>query len=221
VDNHARFLIGVAEAVGADRAGVRVSPANSFNDVLDHETEQTYAAVVAGLQPRERVPRLSTRLDQVAMAIWHTRTTTLESAGSTALRSGLALNLLWIGLLKFDDYEVENIRPLISSSPLFSRLVKRLGERRVAQLIGVAEIAMGSAIAAKPIAPRVSTIGSLGAVGTFLITLSFLGTTPGVWQEGRKAPKLSMTGQFLVKDSVLLGASLLTAAESLKAARRR
>nr|WP_277424825.1 DUF417 family protein [Modestobacter sp. KNN46-3] len=155
------------------------------------------------------------------MAIWQTRTTTLESAGSTALRSGLALNLLWIGLLKFDEYEVENIRPLTSSSPLFSLLLKRLGEQRVARLIGVAEIAMGSAIAAKPIAPRVSAIGSLGAVGTFLTTLSFLATTPGVWQEGRKPPKLSMTGQFLVKDSVLLGASLLTAAESLKAARRR
>ncbi len=78
------------------------------------------------------------------MIISHTPTTKLESAGSTALRTGLALNLLWIGLLKFDDYEVENIRPLTSSSPLFSRLVKRLGERRVARLIGVAEIAMGS-----------------------------------------------------------------------------
>ncbi len=155
------------------------------------------------------------------MTISHTPTTKLESAGLTALRTGLALNLLWIGLLKFDDYEVENIRPLTSSSPLFSPLLKRLGERRVARLIGVAEIAMGSAIAAKPIAPRLSTIGSLSAVGTFLTTLSFLATTPGVWQEGRKAPKLSMTGQFLVKDSVLLGASLLTAAESLKAATRR
>ncbi|MDQ3240189.1 MAG: hypothetical protein M3Q43_02120 [Actinomycetota bacterium] len=30
-----------------------------------------------------------------------------------------------------------------------------------------------------------------------------------------------MVGQFLAKDSVLLGASLLTAADSLRAARRR
>jgi uncharacterized membrane protein YkgB len=44
------------------------------------------------------------------MTISHTPTTKLDSAGSTALRAGLALNLLWIGLLKFDDYEVENIR---------------------------------------------------------------------------------------------------------------
>jgi uncharacterized membrane protein YkgB len=31
-------------------------------------------------------------------------------------------NLLWIGALKFQDYEVENIKPLLTSSPLFSRL---------------------------------------------------------------------------------------------------
>jgi N-ethylmaleimide reductase len=54
-ENRARFLIeattAVAEAVGPDRVGVRVSPANSFNDILEHETEQTYAAVVGGLEP--------------------------------------------------------------------------------------------------------------------------------------------------------------------------
>jgi uncharacterized membrane protein YkgB len=74
-------------------------------------------------------------------------------------------------------------------------------------------------IAAKPLAPRASAAGSLGAVGMFLTTLSFLATTPQLWQEGRQGvPKLSAAGQFVVKDIVLLGASLLTAAESLRAA---
>jgi N-ethylmaleimide reductase len=54
-ENRARFLIeattAVAEAVGADRVGVRVSPANSFNDIIEHETEEVYAAAVAGLEP--------------------------------------------------------------------------------------------------------------------------------------------------------------------------
>jgi hypothetical protein len=39
--------------------------------------------------------------------------------GSATLRYGLALNLLWIGRLKFEDYETDNIRPLIVSSPPF------------------------------------------------------------------------------------------------------
>jgi uncharacterized membrane protein YkgB len=128
---------------------------------------------------------------------------------------------MWIGRLKFEDYEVENIRSLVTSNPLFSRLVNKLGEKRLARLIGVTEIAMGSLIAAKPLAPRASALGSLGAAGIFATTLSFLATAPGVWQENQGAPKLSMVGQFLAKDSVLLGASLVTLAESLQAAQRR
>ncbi len=54
-ENRARFLIevtaAVVDAVGAERVGVRLSPANSFNDIVEHETEAVYAAVVAGLEP--------------------------------------------------------------------------------------------------------------------------------------------------------------------------
>ena len=145
----------------------------------------------------------------------------LQFAAASTSRYALAMNLVWIGLLKFEDYEVENIRPLTSSSPLFSRLLGKLGEKKLARLIGVTEIATGSLIAAKPLAPRASAIGSLAAIGTFVTTLSFMATTPGIWQENHGAPKLSMVGQFLLKDGVLLGASLLTAAESLQAISRR
>lgn len=145
----------------------------------------------------------------------------LETVGLSTLRSALALNLLWVGRLKFEDYEVENIHPLVTSSPLFSPLVKRLGEHTLSRLIGLTEIALGSMIAAKPLAPRASALGSLGAVGMFATTLSFLATTPGVWQENEGPPKLSMVGQFLAKDSVFLGAAVVTAANSLQAIRRR
>lgn len=155
------------------------------------------------------------------MRTQHDTAKTLQSVGASTLRSALAMNLVWIGKLKFDDYEVENIRPLVSSSPLFSPLIKKLGEKKTARLVGMTEIALGALIAAKPLAPRASAIGSLGAVGMFATTLSFLVTTPGVWQENHGAPKLSLVGQFLAKDSVFLGAAILTAAESLRAARRR
>ncbi|MDQ3609578.1 MAG: YkgB family protein [Actinomycetota bacterium] len=141
--------------------------------------------------------------------------------GNSVLRSALATNLVWVGALKFEDYEVENIHPMVSSSPLFSPFLEKLGEQKTARLIGMTEIAMGSLIAAGSFAPRASAIGSLGAVGMFATTLSFLATTPGVWQENSGAPKLSLVGQFLAKDSVYLGASLLMAADSLRAAHRR
>jgi reactive chlorine resistance protein C len=53
-------------------------------------------------------------------------------------------------------------------------------------------------------------------------TLSFLVTTPEAWREWREGPgeipQLSVLGENLLKDTVLLGAALLTAAESLRAA---
>ncbi|WUV03807.1 YkgB family protein [Actinoallomurus sp. NBC_01490] len=145
----------------------------------------------------------------------------VQDAGILAIRYGLVINLLEIGRIKFEDYEVENIRPLVTSSPPFSLLISRLGEKKVAKLIGVTEIVLGSLIAAKPIAPRASALGSLAAVGMFATTLSFLATMPEAWQETRGEPKLSLAGQFLVKDVVLLGAALLTAADALRAAECR
>jgi uncharacterized membrane protein YkgB len=147
-------------------------------------------------------------------------TKTVQTVGALTLRLGLALNLLVIGRLKFENYEVENIRPLIASSPPFARLAATLGERRLARLIGMTEIVIGSLIAAKPLAPKASALGSLAAVGMFTSTLSFLVTTPEAWQETGMDPKLSLAGQFLLKDVVLLGASLLTAAESLRDVQR-
>jgi hypothetical protein len=41
----------------------------------------------------------------------HTPAGNLASAGLWVARSGLVANLLWIGALKFEDYEVENIEP--------------------------------------------------------------------------------------------------------------
>jgi reactive chlorine resistance protein C len=65
------------------------------------------------------------------------------------------------------------------------------------------------------LAPQLSAIGSLLAAGIFVVTLSFLFTTPGAL-----SPTDAMGG-FLMKDLSLLGAALYTAAEALSAARSR
>ena len=51
-------------------------------------------------------------------------------------------------------------------------------------------------------------------------TLSFLFTTPGIGEASAGGfPLLSMTGQFLIKDVVLLGASVWTLSDALRAIR--
>ena len=155
------------------------------------------------------------------MSTRHTPTSELGSVASGVTRCGLATTLLWIGALKFTDYEVQNADVLVTASPLTSRLRRKLGAQKLGWLVGVTQLTLGSLIAAKPVAPQASAAGSLGAAGLMLGTLSFLVTTPEAWQEGRGAPQLSMLGEALLKDTVLLGAALLTAAESLRAAHAR
>jgi uncharacterized membrane protein YkgB len=82
--------------------------------------------------------------------------------------------------------------------------------RGFSSLLGVTEIVIGLLIAARPLSVRVALVGSALAVVMFLTTLSFLLTTPGVWEASVGGfPALSVVpGQFLIKDVVLLGASL-------------
>jgi len=139
----------------------------------------------------------------------------LERVGIGVSRYGLVTILLLIGGLKFTHAEAQGIEPLVSHSPFMSWMYSVLSVQAVSNLIGLIEIGVAFLMAFRPISPRTSFIGSLGAVITFLITLSFLVTTPGAFEAGYWYPRLGGTGQFLIKDLALLGASVWTAAEAL------
>ncbi len=145
---------------------------------------------------------------------------TLENIGANVLRYGLVIVLLWVGLLKFTAYEAEAIQGLVANSPLMSWMLGVMSVQSVSALIGGTEIVTAILIATRPFAPKVSAIGSMLAIIIFLITLTFVFTTPGVWQPGYGFPFPSpMPGQFLAKDLVLLGASIWTAGEAWRASR--
>lgn len=146
--------------------------------------------------------------------------TSFMRVGEFVFRYGLAVVFLWIGLLKFTAYEAKNIEPLVLNSPIWSWALPSLGLQGLSNLIGVIEISIGLLIATRAFWPKLSAIGSLGAVVTFVITLSFMLTTPGVWEPGYGFGFPSaLPGQFLAKDLVLLGVSIWTAGEALRAAR--
>jgi len=93
-------------------------------------------------------------------------------------------------------------------------LYKAFSAQAVSNLIGVIEIAVAALMALRPFSARLSYIGSLGAIITFLLTVSFLFSTPGAMHFTHGFPVLGDAGQFLIKDLVLLGASIWTAAEA-------
>jgi uncharacterized membrane protein YkgB len=142
----------------------------------------------------------------------------LEALGVSISRYGLVVVLLLIGLLKFTAGEAAGIQPLVAHSPLMSWLYVILSVQGVSNLIGAIEIVIAVLLALRPLSAKASFVGSLGSIVTFLLTISFLFSTPGAMQLNHGFPVLGDAGQFLIKDVVLLGASFWTASEALGAA---
>jgi reactive chlorine resistance protein C len=136
----------------------------------------------------------------------------LGTTGLGLLRYGLVFLLVLWGAFKFFEFEARGIQGLVEHSPLLAWLYPLLGLRATSAVIGVFEIIAAALIALRPWSARYSAAGSLMASATFVVTLSFLFTTPGAL-----SPMHPANG-FLLKDLLLLGAALFTAAEALRAA---
>ena len=167
----------------------------------------------------------------------------LDRLGATLTRLGLVVVTLWIGGLKVTRYESEGIVPFVANSP-FMRWILRTPDdytqHRTAEgavnaaneswhsangtyvmslLLGATIVSIGLLIALGFAYPLCGVIGGLLLAGMSLVTLSFLITTPEVWVPALGAsthgfPYLATPGRLVVKDAIMLGASLWCAADS-------
>jgi reactive chlorine resistance protein C len=133
----------------------------------------------------------------------------LKAVGAFVLRYSLVFFLLFFGALKWTAAEATGIEPMVSHSPFLFWLYPIFGVQRGSEVIGVVELAIALLIVVRRWAPRASAIGSSAAIGMFLVTLSFIVTTPHVGE----------SAGFLLKDLTLLGAALWTAGEAFGATR--
>ena len=144
------------------------------------------------------------------------RVVAIKEAGKQIVRWGLIVVLAWIGGMKFTAYEAMGIQPLVAHSPLVGWMYDFLSIRSFSAMLGFIEIGTAALISLRYVSPKASAIGSVLAIGLFATTLSMLFTTPG-WEPTLGFPALSaMPGQFLLKDIVLLGASVWSLGESLR-----
>jgi len=134
-----------------------------------------------------------------------------ELLGAAILRYGLVVFLVLFGLAKFTVAEAQTIQPWVANSPFLGWLYAVSSLQAASIVIGVIELAVGALLAVRPWWPRASVVGSLGAIVAFLITLSFLFTTPNLSPEWQG---------FLMKDLILLGAAVWTAGEALREVER-
>jgi uncharacterized membrane protein YkgB len=131
--------------------------------------------------------------------------------GSLALlRWALVIVFFWFGGMKFTAYEALGNAPLIDHSPIMSWLNVLFGVREASRVIGVIELSTAIALAIGAISPVASAVGAAMSSTTFIITLSFFLSTPGVAEPAAGGfPAISAPiGQFLLKDLVLLAASI-------------
>lgn len=144
------------------------------------------------------------------------RSTSLK-IGEFILRYGLAFMIGYGGLLKFTSYEAQGIQVFVANSPFMGWMYTVFTVQTTAIVIGLWEILAAILIALRSVSARASAVGSGMVVLMLLVTLTFLFTTPGVWQAGWGFPFMSpMPGQFLAKDLVLLGAAVWTMGEALR-----
>ena len=172
------------------------------------------------------------RLDRVAMAM---------------LRAALVIVLVWIGGLKFVNYEADSIVPLVANSPIMRFLYNRPEEYRThmnkegelnpqhrawqqengtytfSHGLGTVIIGIALLIALYPVKPELSALGSILLICMSCTTLSFLITTPEAWvpalgDANHGFPYLSGAGRLIVKDLIMLAAAVVTLADSAKTA---
>ncbi len=142
--------------------------------------------------------------------------------GSLALlRWALVVIFVWFGCMKFTSYEAMGIAPLMQNSPIMGWLPATFGVQGASYVIGMVELAAAGALTVGAFNRFASAIGAALSCLTYTITLTFFLSTPGVAEPTAGGfPAISAgTGQFLLKDLVLLAASACLLLASIQPSR--
>jgi uncharacterized membrane protein YkgB len=173
-----------------------------------------------------------------------------DNVGVAVTRAGLIIVLVWIGGLKAFRYEADGIAPFVANGPLMGFFYadpshyqshmnpegKLIPENRAwheanhtypfAWGLGTMIVLYGLLLCLHPWAPQAAALGSFLVFVMSFVTLSFLVTTPECWvpalgDADHGFPYLSGRGRLVIKDAIMMGAALVTMADSAKAYLRK
>ena len=174
----------------------------------------------------------------------------LDRVGIAVTRIGLIVVLVWIGGLKVARYEADGIVPFVAKSPFMSFFYahpKEYAQHKNPEgalvpanrawhesnhtypfAIGLGSVIVlyGVMLGLHPWFPRIAALGSFLVFVMSFVTLSFLVTTPECWvpnlgDSTHGFPYLSGAGRLVIKDAIMMGAALVTMADSARSALRR
>lgn len=169
-----------------------------------------------------------------------------QKLGVNLIRVAILVIFVWIGGLKFWNYEAEGIVPFVANSPFMSFFYNKaapeykeykLKEGEFNEVkhqwhmenntygfshgLGILIMAIGILTFWGIFSPQIGLAGAALAVIMTLGTLSFLVTTPEVWvpdlESGEHGfPLLTGAGRLVIKDTAILAGALVVLADSAK-----
>lgn len=167
-----------------------------------------------------------------------------QQVGINLIRVAILIIFVWIGGLKFWNYEAEGIVPFVANSPFMSFFYSqkapdyksyKLKEGEFDQAkhewhqknntyvfsrgLGILIMSIGVLTFLGMFFPKVGVVGAGLAIIMTLGTLSFLVTTPEVWVPNLGSgefgfPLLTGAGRLVIKDTAILAGAIVLLSES-------
>ena len=169
-----------------------------------------------------------------------------QKLGIILIRVAILIIFVWIGGLKFWNYEAEGIVPFVANSPFMSFFYnKPAPEYKEYKLkegefneskhkwheenntygfshgLGILIMSIGILTFLGIFFPKIGLIGASLAIIMTIGTLSFLVTTPEVWVPNLGSgeygfPLLSGAGRLVIKDTAIIAGALVVLSDSAK-----
>ena len=169
-----------------------------------------------------------------------------QKLGINLIRVAILVIFVWIGGLKFWNYEAEGIVPFVANSPFMSFFYNnpapeykeyklKEGEFDATKHewhvqnntygfshgLGILIMTIGILTSLGIFFPKIGVIGSSLVIIMTIGTLSFLVTTPEVWVPDMGSgehgfPLLTGAGRLVIKDTAIIAGAIVTLADSAK-----
>ncbi len=188
---------------------------------------------------------MKTKLNELFVRVL-TIVASTQKMGINLIRVAILVIFVWIGGLKFWNYEAEGIVPFVANSPFMSFFYsKDAPEYKEYKLkegefdaekhqwhvenntytfsygLGILIMSIGVLTFLGIFWPKVGLVGTTLAIIMTIGTLSFLVTTPEVWVPNLGSgeygfPLLSGAGRLVIKDTAILAGAIVVLADSAK-----
>ncbi len=188
---------------------------------------------------------MKTKLNELFVRVLTIAAST-QKMGINLIRVAILVIFVWIGGLKFWNYEAEGIVPFVANSPFMSFFYsKNAPEYKEYKLkegefdadkhqwhvenntyifsygLGILIMSIGVLTFLGIFWPKVGLVGAALAIIMTIGTLSFLVTTPEVWVPNLGSgeygfPLLSGAGRLVIKDTAILAGAIVVLADSAK-----